>query len=184
MVNRVPGNFHVSSHVSQDLMMSLASEGFTFDFSYKINHVSFGFEEDYLQIQRKFKKLGVLNPLDGMSARPNYDNQNKPMHLQTNFYLIAVPSFFRDVNGNMYSMHQLTMNHNTNLETAENNIIIFNYELSPISVLYYQEKESILEFFIHICAIIGGIFTVAGIIDAIIYRSFSVLFKERIGKLS
>lgn len=47
-----------------------------------------------------------------------------------------------------------------------------------------QEKESLLEFFIHICAIIGGIFTVAGIIDAIIYRSVSILFKERIGKLS
>ncbi len=37
---------------------------------------------------------------------------------------------------------------------------------------------------VHIFAIIGGIFTIAGIIDAIIHRSVSALFKARIGKLS
>lgn len=61
---------------------------------------------------------------------------------------------------------------------------MFSYELSPISVLYSQEKENIIEFLVHIFAIIGGIFTIAGIIDAIIHRSVSALFKARIGKLS
>jgi hypothetical protein len=37
---------------------------------------------------------------------------------------------------------------------------------------------------IHICAIVGGIFTIAGIIDAMIHRSVSAIFKQRIGKLS
>jgi len=37
---------------------------------------------------------------------------------------------------------------------------------------------------VHIFAIVGGIFTIAGIVDAIIHRSVSLLFKERIGKLS
>jgi Endoplasmic reticulum vesicle transporter len=61
---------------------------------------------------------------------------------------------------------------------------MFNYELSPITVQFKQVKENFFEFLIYICAIVGGVFTVAGIVDAIIHRSVSVLFKERIGKLS
>ena len=51
-------------------------------------------------------------------------------------------------------------------------------------MLFYQDSENFFEFIVHICAIVGGIFTVAGIIDAMIHRSVSVLFKKRIGKLS
>jgi Endoplasmic reticulum vesicle transporter len=61
---------------------------------------------------------------------------------------------------------------------------MFNYELSPITVQYQQSKENFFEFLVYICAIVGGVFTVAGIIDAVIHRSVSSLFKQRIGKLN
>jgi hypothetical protein len=60
---------------------------------------------------------------------------------------------------------------------------MFNYEMSPISVSYRQETENVSVFLIHICAIVGGIFTMAGIVDAIIHRSVGILFKDKIGKL-
>ena len=61
---------------------------------------------------------------------------------------------------------------------------MFNYELSPITVKYEQKSENFFDFILYICAIIGGVFTVAGIIDALIHRSVSAIFKQRIGKLS
>jgi hypothetical protein len=146
--------------------------------------VSFGSEEDYKAIQSSFSNLGVLNPIDGHEVRASYDSRNNPKKLRTSFYLIAVPSYFQDISDKMYMMHQLTVSHNSDTQNAQENLLSFNYELSPISVHFYQVKEDPLEFAIHICAIIGGIFTIASIIDAIIYRSVSVLFKERIGKLS
>jgi hypothetical protein len=60
---------------------------------------------------------------------------------------------------------------------------MFNYELSPITVSFEEEKENIFEFLVYICAIIGGVFTVSGIIDSVLEKSYSLLFKERIGKL-
>jgi len=63
-------------------------------------------------------------------------------------------------------------------------VLLFNYELSPIIVQFHQDSENVFEFLVHICAIIGGIFTVAGIIDSVIHRSVKLLFKESIGKLS
>ena len=43
-------------------------QGYVFDFSYKINHVSFGKQEDMTEIQKRFYNLGILNPLDGMKV--------------------------------------------------------------------------------------------------------------------
>jgi Endoplasmic reticulum vesicle transporter. len=48
-----------------------------------------------------------------------------------------------------------------------------------------MKKESFFRFLVQICAIIGGIFTVAGIIDALIHKSVvAILKKAQMGKLS
>ena len=47
-----------------------------------------------------------------------------------------------------------------------------------------QYKEHLLDFLIQICAIIGGIFSVTGIIDALIHKSMvAILKKAQMGKL-
>ena len=180
----MPGNFHVSTHAYGDLVIALEMQGYSFDFSYMINHVSFGKQEDMKLIQRKFSNLGVLNPLDGLKVQADFSEaEQRPYNVQTNFYLIAVPSYFKDSNNNQYNVYQLTANYQTDLR-AQQDLLMFNYELSPITVMFSQDKESFVEFLVHICAIVGGIFTIAGIIDAMIHRSVSAIFKQRIGKLS
>ena len=67
-INRVPGNFHISTHAYGDIVIALQMQGYVFDFSYKINHVSFGKQEDMTEIQKRFYNLGILNPLDGMKV--------------------------------------------------------------------------------------------------------------------
>lgn len=41
-LNRVPGNFYISTFDFQDIMMQANIEGFALDQSFKINHFSFG----------------------------------------------------------------------------------------------------------------------------------------------
>jgi len=60
--------------------------------------------------------------------------------------------------------------------------LYFSYEISPIMVKYSEKAKSFGHFATGVCAIIGGIFTVAGLIDATIYRSAKVLKKLEIGK--
>lgn len=45
---------------------------------------------------------------------------------------------------------------------------ILKYELTPISVVYSLQKVSLLEFLVQLCAVIGGFFTVASIVEALI----------------
>lgn len=127
-----------------------------------------------------------MNPLDGISTnalKVTEGERTFTKNLQTNFYLIAVPSYFTDTSGNRYHVYQLTQNFISDTNSPQS-ILMFNYELSPITVQYTQSKENFFEFMVYICAIVGGVFTVAGIVDAVIHRSVSSLFKQRINKLS
>ena len=53
--------------------------------------------------------------------------------LASYFYLTAVPSIFTDSWGFNYQVYQLTANYETDYDSP-NNILMFNYELSPITV--------------------------------------------------
>lgn len=62
--------------------------------------------------------------------------------------------------------------------------IFFFYDLSPIKVRYYEEKRPFLAFLTSTCAIVGGVFTVSGIIDATLFSAQRVVRrKSTMGKL-
>ena len=62
--------------------------------------------------------------------------------------------------------------------------VFFFYDLSPIKVHVMEEKESLGHFLTGLCAIIGGIFTVSGIIDSLVFHGHNALAKKiELGKL-
>ncbi len=52
------------------------------------------------------------------------------------------------------------------------------YELSPIMVKFTERRKSFAHFLTGVCAIVGGVFTVAGIIDSFIYQGMRSLKKK------
>jgi hypothetical protein len=48
--------------------------------------------------------------------------------------------------------------------------VVFHYELSPIMVKFIEKRRSTIHFLTSCCAIIGGIFTVAGLLDAFLFK--------------
>lgn len=70
-VNKVPGNFHISSHAFGPTIQKLANEGLmTIDLNHKINHLSFGNDNELRKVKEQFKE-GVLHPLDGIIKNSN-----------------------------------------------------------------------------------------------------------------
>ena len=111
--------------------------------------------------------------------------------LKVLFYLKAVPSIFEadsfianKIFGEWFAteVFQLKAAHEIDANAHEN-LIQFKYEVSPFAVRYSNAKENIFQFLINICAIIGGIFTVAGIIDSLIHKTSKIVFKDSINKL-
>ena len=68
----MPGNFQICSCAFKDIMANLRKEGYQFDPTYKIHHLSFGNKEDFDYIHRSFKDLYMEHPLDGMLGEPEY----------------------------------------------------------------------------------------------------------------
>mmetsp|Transcript_37472 Transcript_37472/g.149501 ORF Transcript_37472/g.149501 Transcript_37472/m.149501 type:complete len:99 (-) Transcript_37472:134-430(-) len=61
--------------------------------------------------------------------------------------------------------------------------VYFFYEMSPIKVEVTETRKPFLGFIVQLCAIIGGIFTVMGMIDASVYHGGKVIRKKlQLGK--
>lgn len=164
-VLRVPGNFHISSHAYGRTIARLVAEGvFKYDISHKINHISFGDESDIQLIKANFH-VGNLNPLDGV-VKSRKNDKDKIYE----YYLKVVPTSYIDMNGKSYDVNQFTTNSNEVPINMTIPTIYFRYDIAPILVRFEQFKESFFEFFVQVCAIIGGIYSVIGILDTLINR--------------
>ena len=60
--------------------------------------------------------------------------------------------------------------------------IFFRYELSPIRIQYTMALQSWIDFLVHICAIIGGIYAVSSIIESALRNSIGILGFGKIEK--
>ncbi|CAH8255230.1 unnamed protein product [Arabidopsis lyrata] len=58
----------------------------------------------------------------------------------------------------------------------------FHFELSPMQVLISENPKSFSHFITNVCAIIGGVFTVAGILDSIFQNTVRMVKKIELGK--
>jgi hypothetical protein len=47
--------------------------------------------------------------------------------------------------------------------------VFFNYEISPMLIIHSEYRQSLAHFLTDTCAIIGGVLTVAGVIDSLLH---------------
>lgn len=47
--------------------------------------------------------------------------------------------------------------------------LFFNYEISPLKVIHVETRQSFAHFLTSTCAIIGGVLTIAGLVDSFVY---------------
>ncbi|XP_069160300.1 endoplasmic reticulum-Golgi intermediate compartment protein 3-like [Procambarus clarkii] len=144
-----------------------------FDLSHRIRHLSFGVNIP-----------GKTNPIDGSE----FKTEKGPKTI--NYYLKIVPTTYEKVDGSTLSTNQFSVTQhqkNIQLGMGETGLpgVFFTYELSPMMVKYTEKHKSLGHFLTGVCAVIGGVFTVAGILDSIIYYSPRALQRKiEIGKSS
>ncbi|KAK9081756.1 hypothetical protein Syun_031202 [Stephania yunnanensis] len=106
------------------------------------------------------------------------------LSLQAENYNV-VPTIYTDIRGRKINSNQFSVTEH--FRAADGHPlppgIFFFYDFSPIKVTFNEEKSSLLHFLTSICAIIGGVFTVSGIIDAFVYHGHRAIKKKmEIGK--
>ncbi|KAK9867486.1 hypothetical protein WJX84_005721 [Apatococcus fuscideae] len=175
-VNKVAGNFHFAPGKSfqqgamhvHDLVPFQTTH---FDVSHSINALSFG--KGY---------PGMRNPLDKVNARMLHNQNPEGKTGMFQYFLKVVPTSYTDIKNQTVSTNQFSVTEHFRQSdiAAGQNLpgVFFFYDLSPIKVRFNEERSSFTTFLTSLCAIIGGVFTVSGLIDAFIYHGQQVIKKK------
>ncbi|KAI3770214.1 hypothetical protein L6452_01339 [Arctium lappa] len=103
------------------------------------------------------------------------------------YFIKVVPTICTNIRGYKIQSNQFSVTeHYKSPEIGRRSLpgVFFFYDLSPIKVTFTETHASFLHFMTNVCAIVGGIFTVAGIVDSFIYHGHKALRKKmEIGKL-
>ena len=173
-VDAVPGSFLIISGFYGGTVQRLASEGLLkINAQHKINEISFGeTSQRYLVWSNFGKQISKLSY--------SLNDVKKKYQQFTNvyqYYLKIVPTKYLSYKDEIND-YQYTYNSYAERGIQEMPSMHFRYDLSPITVEYKLYKETFLNFIINIFAILGGVFTVTGIIDAIIHKSVAILLRK------
>lgn len=176
-VNRVGGSFHIApgksfviNHIHVHDVNPFASTDF--NVTHRIRHLSFG--------QQLIDESGdsTLNALDGAEGVAD----KGAMMFQ--YYLKIVPTTYAQPDGSFFPSNQFSVTRHSKVVSViagESGMpgVFFTYEMSPVMVKYSRKVKSLGHFLTGLCAIIGGVFTVAGILDKLIYNS-SRLIEQKV----
>ena len=121
---------------------------------------------------------GAINPLDGV------EGVAEKGAMMFHYYLKIVPTTYTQTDGSYFPSNQFSVTRHSKVVSVmagEGGMpgVFFSYEMSPVMVKYSRKEKSLGHFLTGLCAIIGGVFTVAGILDKLIYNS-SRLIEQKI----
>ena len=176
-VARVTGTFAIApvsrlpSAKLQRLAALPSAQISAFNVTHQIKRLSFGTDFP-----------GQHNPLDGVW-------QHSPSGAaMSRYFLKVVPTTYEFVGGSNVNTNQFSVTSYFKALTTESSqqvvpAIAFVFELTPLKVKKTERRAgSFFSFATRCAALIGGLFTVAGILDSILYTSTRQIEKLNMGK--
>lgn len=168
-INKVPGNFHVSTH-------GAGQQPDTVDMAHVIDGLRFGDDIHLENIDAAFVSLSNLNKEEsnGISSH--------------DYVLRVVPTIYEKLDGTKLYSFQYTWAYKDYISYGHGGRVMpaiwFRYDLSPITVKYVERRKPFYHFITTVFAIVGGTFTVAGIIDSLLFTASELFKKFQLGKLT
>ncbi|WFD35099.1 ER-derived vesicles protein erv46 [Malassezia cuniculi] len=206
-VNKVVGNLHLSpgrafqsnTLFSNELVPYMSGSGDEYHhFGHIIHELSFGTDGEFPHDApaRTVAVKDQLNIKDPLKGRVTHQKASQFMY---QYFIKAVPTEVQLLHGARFRTYQYSVTSNErdlapNDPTKEHNPmpedpnvkhtvqglpgVFINYEISPLRVIQRQVRKSFTHFLTNTCAIVGGILTIAGLVDAAIYRSRKTLTSD------
>jgi len=174
LVKKVPGNFHVSAHSHANLLPIFFPNG-PMNTTHIIHDISFGEKNE--EVASVFDQA-VISPLSGLTQNAIVPNNVRGEAVSYEYYIKIVPTKYEKLDGSVVDSYQYVSNHNDVVGRYRVPAVYFRYELSPITVKFAQRRKSFTHFLVQVCAIVGGVFTVLGLINSVVRSSLRQLKKK------
>lgn len=178
-VKKVPGNLIVSARSG-----SHSFDASKMNMSHVIYHFSFG-KRILPRVMSDVKKiipyLGASHDrLSGQSYVTQDEASNANVTIE--HYIQVVKTEVRSSNEHTLVEEYEYTAHSSLVQSPNIPVAKFHFELSPMQVLITENPRSFSHFITNVCAIIGGVFTVAGILDSILHNTVRLMKKVELGK--
>ncbi|XP_052207300.1 protein disulfide isomerase-like 5-4 [Diospyros lotus] len=181
-VKKVPGNLVISAH-----SVAHSFDASKMNMSHIISHFSFGKQISPAVMSDMKRILPYLgrshDKLNGREyiIRPGDSIANVTIehYLQVVKTEVITRRSYRErklVEEYEYTAHS-SLIHSLNIPVTK-----FHFEPSAMQVLITENSKSFSHFITNVCAIIGGVFTVAGILDSILHNTIRLMKKVELGK--
>lgn len=173
-VNKVAGNFHITvgkpvHHPRGHAHIAAFVSHETYNFSHRIDHLSFGEEVP-----------GVIHPLDGTQKTTSNNNQ------MFQYFITVVPT-------KLYTYKVSADTHQFAVTERERAIdhaagshgvsgIFVKYDTSSLMVTVREQHTPFWKFLVRLCGIVGGVFSTTGMLHRFVGFCFDVVccrFKPR-----
>jgi len=178
IVKKVPGNFHLSAHAHANLI-NLFFGNKPMNVTHIIHDLSFGGQTHHLaEIEE-----ANINPLKDSVKIAGPDPSDPSSGVSYEYYIKIVPTMFERINGDLFESFQFVANSNEVGGRYRLPAVYFRYELSPITVKFVEKRKAFSHFLVQICAIVGGVFTVLGLVNSILHTTLKKVMKANINKL-
>jgi hypothetical protein len=173
LVSKVMGNFHVAHG------RSLVIDGHLFHDN-DLEDLQHGFNSSHYIHRLRFGEQlhGMTSTLEGTAK---ISTQGAYVF---HYYIKLVPTLYTASDGSIVYTHQYSVTEKEkNLMSSEGKIesglpgVFFVYQFTPFMVQKIEKSQPLSHFLVSVCAIIGGVFTVAGMIDTALYKSYRHLKK-------
>ncbi|CAM9412427.1 unnamed protein product [Ectocarpus sp. 6 AP-2014] len=162
MVNRVPGNFHIEARSALHSIDPTAA-----NVSHVVKTLKFG-------TQVPVRGRRVIEPgveLEGLPALEDRVYSIDSLHTAPHHYIKVVSTFVGDLAKADSLQYQMMVSSQTMpYEQDQVPEAKFSYDLSPMSVYIKQRRRKWYDFLTSVLAIVGGTFTVVGVLDNILFR--------------
>ena len=185
-VNKVAGNFHIAHGESivkdgRHIHQFLPAEAHTFNISHTINRVSFG--NPYPgQSAPPLNNVKFVVPTDGSTGLKQYFMKVVPIMYEDATWFASVHQY-----SNQYTFTErfrplMLPDPKTGALTQQMAVlpgIFFVYDIQPFVVDTVLSGMPITHFFTRLLAIVGGVFSVLGMADALIFRVNKMLGRNK-----
>ncbi|CAL7946585.1 unnamed protein product [Xylocopa violacea] len=152
-VNKVAGNFHITAGKSLSIPrghihISAFMTDRDYNFTHRINKFSFGGPSPDMILYQYFVEV-------------------VPTDIQT---LLSTSKTYQ------YSVkdHQRPINHQKG--SHGNPGIFFKYDMSALKIKVTQQRDTVCQFLVKLCATVGGIFTTSGLVKSIVQSFWYIIY--------
>uniref|UniRef100_A0A3Q0QZF2 Endoplasmic reticulum-Golgi intermediate compartment protein n=1 Tax=Amphilophus citrinellus TaxID=61819 RepID=A0A3Q0QZF2_AMPCI len=166
-VNKVAGNLHITvgkpiHHPQGHAHIAAFVSHETYNFSHRIDHLSFGEEIP-----------GIINPLDG-TEKITYNNNQ-----MFQYFITVVPTRLNthkisaDTHQFSVTERERVINHAAGSHGVSG--IFVKYDTSSLMVTVSEQHMPLWQFLVRLCGIIGGIFSTTGMLHGLVGFCFDII---------